>query len=153
MLKLGIHSLITDFPLAVKQTVAEYQLEKAQPKKLLVNQQSDLNPISNASTIASDNMSCYDAQPVSDERLMVDLSVSLMPAKLYEEEDIWFEGRPRIFSNWPLFSIQSNHNVVKQNFVAIYSIHSTPLQSFYLHWISAVVKMVFIRFLKASSYF
>lgn len=99
MIKLGIHSLITDFPLAVKQTVAEYQLEKAQPKKLLVNQQSDLNPISNASTIASDNMSCYDAQPVSDERLMVDLSVSLMPAKLYEEEDIWFEGRPRIFSN------------------------------------------------------
>ena len=83
----------------MKQTVAEYQLEKAQPKKLLVNQQSDLNPISNASTIASDNMSCYDTQPLSDERLMVDLSVSLMPAKLYEEEDIWFEGRPRIFSN------------------------------------------------------
>ena len=121
MLKLGIHSLITDFPLAVKQTVAEYQLEKAQPKKLLVNQQSDLNPISNASTIASDNMSCYDAQPVSDERLMVDLSVSLMPAKLYEEEDIWFEGRPRIFSNWPPFSIQSNHNVVKQRSLRILS--------------------------------
>jgi hypothetical protein len=37
MVKLGIHSLITDFPLEVKKTVAEYHLEKAQPKKLMIN--------------------------------------------------------------------------------------------------------------------
>jgi hypothetical protein len=35
MAKLGIHSLITDFPLEVKQTVAEYH--KTQPKKLMAN--------------------------------------------------------------------------------------------------------------------